>query len=108
MATPQTKFNKHHQPIVKTPLILRNETNDKIAAIRRRLAEIKAYKRLIAADGLEPDQDDKRLESELIVRLLRLEKSMKPLPRPKGEPVEAKEPGKKPARRERVARRQRG
>ena len=107
MATPQTKFNKHHQPIVKPPPIIRNETNDKIAAIRKRLAEIKAYKRLIAADGLEPDQEDKRLESELIVRLLRLEKSQKPLPRPKAQPEGETAEVKKPGRQGRGPRRQR-
>ncbi len=107
MAKSQTKFNKHHQPIVKSPLIIRNETNDKIAAIRARLAQIKAYKRLIAGDGMTADKEDKRLESELIIRLLRLEKSQNPLPRPKDKP-EAEAEAKKPVRGERVSRRARG
>jgi hypothetical protein len=105
MAKSQIKFNKHHQPIVKTEVVLKNETHDKIEAIRKRLHEIRMYKRLIAQDGLEPDQEDKRLESELIVRLLRLEKSLTPAPRPK-KPAAATEA--KAGRRQRVGRRQRG
>jgi hypothetical protein len=96
-----------HQPVVKSAIVLRNETQDKIEAIRRRLHEIRQYKRLIAADGLEPDQEDKRLESELIVRLLRLEKSLKPAPRPKHKPEDA-EAKPAPGRRQRTPRRARG
>lgn len=101
------KQNNPNQPVVKSAVVLRNETQDRIEAIRRRLGEIKQYKRLIAADGLEPDQDDKRLESELIVRLLRLEKSLKPQARPKGKPQEEAAPRRSsPTIRNRMPRRQ--
>ena len=63
---------------IKSPQVIRHETAAKIASIRRRLGELKQNKRLIALEGLEPDQDDKRIESELIVRLLRLEKGPRP------------------------------
>lgn len=95
------------QPIVKSAAVIRNETNDKIEAIRVRLHQIRQYKRLIAADGHKPDQEDKRLESELIIRLLRLEKSTKPLPAPKQKPEETAEADAKPARRPQGPRRQR-
>jgi hypothetical protein len=51
-----------------------NVYNMRVEAIRTRLGELKQYKRILAEEGLEPDQDDKRVETELIRRLLWLEK----------------------------------
>ena len=51
--------------------------------IKRKLAEIRDYKRILAEDGLKPDLEDKARESELIVRLLRIEKNAKMLARQK-------------------------
>ena len=62
---------------VKTPKTRELETQSKIRRIRARLDEIAEYKKVLAADGSKPDGDDKRLESELIVRLLYLEKELK-------------------------------
>lgn len=45
--------------------------------IKRKLAEIRQYKQILAEDGLKPDAEDKARESELIVRLLRIEKNAK-------------------------------
>jgi hypothetical protein len=45
--------------------------------IKRKLAEMREYKRILAEDGLKPDSEDKARESELIVRLLRIEKNAK-------------------------------
>ncbi len=45
--------------------------------IKRKLAEMREYKRILAEDGLKPDVEDKARESELIVRLLRIEKNAK-------------------------------
>ena len=45
--------------------------------IKRKLAEIRQYKQILAEDGLKPDSEDKARESELIVRLLRIEKNAK-------------------------------
>jgi hypothetical protein len=45
--------------------------------IKRKLAEIRDYKRILSEDGLKPDAEDKARESELIVRLLRIEKNAK-------------------------------
>ena len=68
-----------------------------IDRIKRKLAEIRDYKRILAEDGLKPDLEDKARESELIVRLLRIEKNAKMLARQKAK--FAKE--KKKARQER-------
>lgn len=46
----------------------------RVKAIKQRLDELRQYKRILEAEGQEPDVDDKRVESELIIRLLRLEK----------------------------------
>ncbi len=54
-----------------------------IDRIKRKLAEIRDYKRILAEDGLKPDLEDKARESELIVRLLRIEKNAKMLARQK-------------------------
>lgn len=61
---------------VKSPAIVERETRAKIAQIREKLAQIRDYKKILEEDGLEPDRADKELESELIVKLLRLEKSL--------------------------------
>jgi hypothetical protein len=62
-----------------------SDTETQIARIKAKLREIRDYKKLIAQDGIMPDEDDKILESRLIVQLLRLEKGMpaKPKPKPK-------------------------
>ena len=60
------------------------ETRAKINSIKRKLEEIKQYKKLISKDGGAPDEADKERESKLIVRLLRLEKDLAVL---EGKPV---------------------
>ncbi len=47
-----------------------------IRRLKERLAEMKAYKQLIAEEGLFPDEEDKARESDMIVQLLRLEKGL--------------------------------
>lgn len=56
--------------------MLKSELESKIRSIKTRLEEIKQYKQVINAEGLAPDKDDKRRESELIVRLIRLEREL--------------------------------
>lgn len=51
------------------------EAEKKIRVIRAKLLDMKEYKAILAEDGLKPDEEDKRRESELIIRLLRLEKT---------------------------------
>lgn len=71
---PMEKIKKPTKPSGRmTPA----EVQSRMDAVRRRLAEIREYKILIASDGLVPDQDDKRLETELIRRILWLEKQLK-------------------------------
>jgi hypothetical protein len=65
------KLKKTLQP--KAPLSIK-EAEAKIKSIRAKLQDLKEYKAILAEDGLKPDEEDKRRESELIVRLLRLEK----------------------------------
>jgi len=65
------KLKKTLQP--KAPLSIK-EAEEKIKSIRAKLQDLKEYKAILAEDGLKPDEEDKRRESELIVRLLRLEK----------------------------------
>jgi hypothetical protein len=65
------KVKKTLQP--KAPLSIK-EAEQKIKSIRAKLQDLKEYKAILAEDGLKPDEEDKRRESELIVRLLRLEK----------------------------------
>jgi hypothetical protein len=62
--------------MIKSRAVLESEGHAKIARIRSRLDEIRQYKRILAEEGLQPDRADKELESELIVRLLRLEKDL--------------------------------
>jgi hypothetical protein len=65
------KIKKTLQP--KAPLSIK-EAEAKIRSIRAKLQDLKEYKAILAEDGLKADEEDKRRESELIVRLLRLEK----------------------------------
>ena len=65
------KVKKTLQP--KAPLSIK-EAESKIRSIRAKLLDLKEYKAILAEDGLKPDEEDKRRESELIIRLLRLEK----------------------------------
>lgn len=60
----------------KSPAVIKTELRSKIKSVKDRLAEIRQYKQVLAADGLKPDADDKALESELIVKLLRLERQL--------------------------------
>lgn len=55
-----------------------NVFNMRVEQIKIRLDELRQYKRILAEEGLEPDQDDKRVETELIRRLLWLEKQQDP------------------------------
>lgn len=106
------KMGKHKQfsqaPQIKTSAVLRHDTESKIKAIRERLNEIRQYKRLIAKDGGTPDREDKRIESELIVRLLYLEKSLKPKPEFPKKPPAPKAEGPASKHRARLPRRARG
>jgi hypothetical protein len=61
----------------KSPKTKELEMIAQIAKLKRKLKEMQEYKRLIAEDGIKPDQEDKRRESELIVRLVYLEKQLK-------------------------------
>ena len=61
-----------------------------VNSIKRRLQEIREYKRILAEDGLRPDEDDKALESDLIVQLMRIEKGLPPKKKPKPKKKKAK------------------
>jgi hypothetical protein len=67
---------KKKRKYVHGPVTLTKEALEKIADIRAKLADMKAYKELIAQDGIKPDRADKERESSLIVQLLRLEKGL--------------------------------
>lgn len=67
----------------KSEATKRYERETRIKRIQERLRELKEYKRILAEDGLVADVDDKKLESELIVQLLRLEKGLPPKAKPK-------------------------
>ena len=54
----------------------RSEMEAKLEMVRRRLGEIREYKRLLATDGLQADAEDKRRETELIRQVLWLEKKL--------------------------------
>lgn len=73
-----------------------SETRAKLNAIKRKLAEMKEYKKLVAKDGLVPDAADKERESKLIVKLIRLERTLAEL--------EGKTPTKRPAHTKRPKR----
>lgn len=49
-----------------------------VDAIRAKLQEIREYKRILAQDGLKPDEADKQRESDLIKQLIRIEKGLPP------------------------------
>ncbi len=66
------KLKKTLQP--NAPLSVK-EAEKKIKSIRAKLQDLKEYKAILTEDGLKPDEEDKRRESELIIRLLRLEKT---------------------------------
>lgn len=48
----------------------------KIRVLKRKLDEMRQYKRMMAEEGQKPDTADKVRESDLIVRLLHLEKQL--------------------------------
>jgi hypothetical protein len=58
-------------------IILSDRDAATVANIKKKLQEIREYKKILAEDGLKPDAEDKARESELIVRLLRMEKQAK-------------------------------
>ncbi len=60
----------------KSPKTKQLEMISQIAKLKRKLKEMQEYKRLIAEDGVKPDHEDKRRESELIGRLIYLEKQL--------------------------------
>lgn len=74
---------KKKRKYVHGPVTLSKEALEKIADIKSKLADMKAYKELIAQDGIKPDRADKERESSLIVQLLRLEKGLSAHPAPK-------------------------
>jgi hypothetical protein len=51
-----------------------NTFNMRVDQIKTRLDEMRQYKKILAEEGLKPDADDKLLETQLIRRLLWLEK----------------------------------
>lgn len=81
-----------------------NAYNMRVEQIRIRLNEMRQYKKILEEEGLKPDQDDKRIETELIRRLLWLEKQhARPTPQAsdgtEDTDAPAPEPKKKPTRR---------
>jgi hypothetical protein len=84
----------------KSRAVIDRETQSQINSVRRRLEEMREYKRLLALDGIEADAHDKERESLLIVRLLRLEKIGTPLPSyPKPQQPKAPQPGRRERQR---------
>jgi len=69
--------------MIQSAKVRQHDLESKITKIRTQLAAMKDYKRLMAIDGIPPDAEDKVRESELIVRLLYLEKQLKG-PKPAG------------------------
>jgi hypothetical protein len=68
---------KRRRPEENLEIILTDKELGEVTTIKRKLAEIREYKKILAEDGLKPDAEDKARESELIVRLLRIEKNAK-------------------------------
>jgi hypothetical protein len=68
---------KRRRPDEDLEIILTDKELGEVTTIKRKLAEIREYKKILAEDGLKPDAEDKARESELIVRLLRIEKNAK-------------------------------
>lgn len=64
--------------------LLRSQIASKMTSLRQRLEEIREYKRILIEDGIKPDAEDKMLESELIQRLLGLEKDLARMDAAKG------------------------
>jgi hypothetical protein len=79
MATSPAKNAAPRKAERELPVGIKTTAEGRESQIRRlkeRLAEMKAYKVLIAEEGLFPDEEDKARESDLIVQLLRLEKGL--------------------------------
>jgi hypothetical protein len=68
---------KRRRPEEVLDIQLTDKELGEVTVIKRKLAEIREYKLILAEDGLKPDQQDKERESQLIVRLLRIEKNAK-------------------------------
>lgn len=68
---------KRRRPEENLEIKLTDKELGEVMTIKRKLAEIREYKKILAEDGQKPDQEDKARESELIVRLLRIEKNAK-------------------------------
>ena len=58
-------------------IILSDRDAATVANIKLKLQEIREYKKILSEDGQKPDAEDKARESELIIRLLRMEKQAK-------------------------------
>lgn len=63
--------------MIQSSKVRQHDLQSKITKIRTQLAAMREYKRLMAIDGIAPDAEDKVRESELIVKLLYLEKQLK-------------------------------
>lgn len=50
-----------------------------VNSIKAKLQEIREYKKILAQDGIKPDEDDKLRESNLIKQLIRIEKGLPPI-----------------------------
>lgn len=87
-------FRPHRRgpAMTQSAKVRQHDLEAKIRKIRGQLDAMKEYKRLIAADGISPDTDDKARESELIVRLLYFEKQ---LAGPKNGTVQSKSPARR-------------
>ena len=70
-------FKKKRNPDEFLDIQLTDKELGEVETIKRKLAEIREYKKILAEDGLKPDLEDKARESQLIVRLLRIEKNAK-------------------------------
>ena len=53
---------------------LKSEIDLKIASLERKIDQMAQYKKILEADGLSPDQQDKEKESRLILELRKLVK----------------------------------
>lgn len=62
--------------MIQSSKVRQHDLLSKITKIRTQLAAMREYKRLMAIDGIAPDAEDKVRESELIVKLLYLEKQL--------------------------------
>ncbi len=73
--------------MIQSAKVRQHDLQSKITKVRTQLAAMRDYKRLMAIDGIEPDAEDKVRESELIVRLLYLEKQLNGPKAPKSRPT---------------------